>query len=134
MIIRGRISGVRMNAMAAVLPRKLERARKKAAGTPKDMASVAVRKPTMSDRVMAVIQVGCSRMATYHLSEPHFGGQSMKASVVNETGTMKKLGAARNTNNKATPSRSTTRPDTRGGRSTLRAATNSHSIAIQSVA
>src|SRR5215510_7070619 len=126
MIIRGRISGVRTNAMAAVLPRKLVRARKKAAGAPKHMARVAVRKPTMSDRVMAVIQVGWSRMATYHLSEPHLGGHSMKASVVKETGTMKKLGAARKTNNKATPSRSTTRPDTRGGRSNLPAPNTSH--------
>src|SRR5262249_41737777 len=132
MIIRGRINGVRMNAMAIVLPRKLVRARKKAAGAPKHMASAAVRKPTLSDGVLAVIQVGCSRMVTYPLSEPHLGGQSMKPSVVKETGTMKKLGAARNTNNKATPSRSTTRPDTRGGRSILRAASTSHNIAIQS--
>src|SRR5262249_4601121 len=115
MIIRGRISGVRMNAMAAVLPRKLVRARRKAAGAPKHMASAAVRKPTMSDRVMAVIQVGCSRMAAYHLSEPHLGGHSMRAWVVREPGTMKKPGAERNPNNKATPPRSTTRPDTGGG-------------------
>src|SRR5262245_65297216 len=95
MIIRGRISGVRMNAMATVLPRKLVRARKKAAGAPKHMASAAVRKPTLSDRVMAVIQVGGSRMATYHLSETHLGGQSMKQTVVKEIGKMKKLSAAR---------------------------------------
>src|SRR5262245_51956701 len=130
MIMRGRMSGVRMNPMAAVLPRKLVRARKKAAGAPKHMASAAVRKPTMSERVMAVIHVGCSRMATYHWSEAHLGGHSMKASVVKETGTMKKLGAARKTNKKATPRRSMTRPDTRGGRSIGRARTASHSIAM----
>ena len=100
--------------MAAVLPRKPVRARKKAAGAPRTMASAAVEMPTTSERVMAVIQVGCSRMAEYHLSEPHLGGHSMKASVVKETGTMKKLGAARKINSTATATRSATRPDARG--------------------
>src|SRR5215510_5821020 len=115
MIIRGRIRGVRMNAMARVFPKKPVRARKKAAGAPKHMASAAVRNPTTSERVMATIQVGCSRIAEYHFSEPHLGGHSMNASVVKETGTMKKLGAARKANSKATAMRNITRPDARGG-------------------
>src|SRR5262245_28744294 len=123
---RGRKSGVRRHPMAAVWPTKLVRARKKAAGAPKHMASAAVRKPTISERVIAEIHVGCSRMATYHCSEAHLGGHSMKASVVKETGTMKKLGAARKTNRHPTQRRSITRPDTRGGRSIRRAPSASH--------
>src|SRR5437764_15320695 len=101
MMMRGRISGVRMNPKATVLPRKLERARKKAAGAPRHMASVAVTAPTTSERVMAVIQVGCSRMATYQLREPHLGGHSMKPSVEKDTGTVKKHGGTRTSSGKA---------------------------------